>query len=48
MGIIVAIGGGELRLKETWAIDQEIVKLTGKEKPKALFIPTASSDVPGY
>ncbi|OAB43790.1 peptidase E [Paenibacillus glacialis] len=48
MGIIVAIGGGELSLHETYAIDSEIVKLTGKEKPTALFIPTASGDAPGY
>jgi dipeptidase E len=48
MGIIVAIGGGELNKHETYAIDAEIVKLTAKEKPKALFIPTASGDAPGY
>jgi len=41
---IVAIGGGELSQKETFPIDQEIVRLTEKENPNALFIPTASSD----
>jgi dipeptidase E len=46
--IIVAIGGGELRLSETLPIDQKIVELTGKERPKALFIPTASGDAQGY
>jgi len=45
---IVAIGGGEVRLAETLAIDKEIVKLSGKKKPKLLFIPTASDDAEGY
>lgn len=48
MGTIAVIGGGELRLEETLALDKEIVKLTGKEKPNALFIPTASYDAQGY
>lgn len=48
MGTIVAIGGGELNQHETYAIDTEIVKLTAKEHPKALFIPTASDDASGY
>lgn len=48
MGTIAVIGGGELRLEETLVLDQEIVKLTGKEKPVALFIPTASYDAQGY
>lgn len=41
--IIVAIGGGNEK-----PIDQEIVRLTGKKKPKALFIPTASGDPFSY
>ncbi len=45
---IVAIGGGEIGLKETLKIDKEVVKLTGKRNPKALFIPTASGDAEGY
>ncbi len=45
---IVAIGGGEIRELETAAIDKRIVELTGKTRPNALFIPTASSDAPGY
>ena len=45
---IVAIGGGEIRELETVAIDKRIVELTGKIRPKALFIPTASSDASGY
>ena len=45
---IVAIGGGELKLLETTNIDKRIIELTGKTRPKALFIPTASRDAAGY
>lgn len=49
---IVAIGGGEIGRHghpvETTKIDKEIIQLTGKEKPKLLFIPTASSDSESY
>ena len=45
---IVAIGGGEIRMLETADIDKRIIELTGKTRPKALFIPTASGDAPGY
>ena len=45
---IVAIGGGELKDLETLEIDKRIVELTGKTRPKALFIPTASGDAVGY
>jgi dipeptidase E len=57
---IVAIGGGEMGRKkspkegrgrhpiETRKIDEEIIKLTGKSHPKALLLPTASKDHPGY
>ena len=48
MGIIVAIGGGELKDLETLPIDRHIVELTGKDRPRALFIPTASGDPPDY
>lgn len=48
MGKIVAIGGGEIRGRETYAIDQRIVELTGKVHPRALFIPTASHEAEGY
>ncbi len=48
MGKIVAIGGGELRQGETKKIDEFIVKLSRKDNPKLLFIPTASSDAEGY
>ena len=45
---IVAIGGGELRLNETFAIDKYIVNLSGKKTPKALSILTASGEPEGY
>src|SRR3989338_483148 len=52
MGKIVAIGGGEIGRPgypvETTAIDKEIIRLTWKKNHKLLFIPTASSDSPGY
>lgn len=55
MGIIVAIGGyrrdrgknGE-PFDTPLEIDRRIVELTGKKKPKVLFIPTASSDDESY
>lgn len=45
---IVAIGGGELKDLETAAIDRRIIELTGKDRPVALFVPTASGDDAGY
>ena len=45
---IVAIGGGEISTLETADIDKRIIELTGKTRPKALFIPTASGDAAGY
>jgi dipeptidase E len=33
---------------ETRLIDEEIIRLTGKTHPKALLLPTASGDSPGY
>lgn len=48
MGKIIAIGGGEIGDLDTLLIDRKIVRLTKKNKPKVLFIPTASSDAGGY
>lgn len=48
MGTIFAIGGGEMRDLETFAIDKKIVESTGMKSPKALFIPTASDEPQGY
>ncbi|HUX37097.1 MAG TPA: Type 1 glutamine amidotransferase-like domain-containing protein [Rectinemataceae bacterium] len=48
MGTIVAIGGGEIRLGETFAIDRAIVEMTGRACPRHLFIPTASGEPEAY
>ncbi|HUI45616.1 MAG TPA: peptidase E [Nitrospirota bacterium] len=45
---IIAIGGGSLKKKETFAIDKYIAKLTGRSSPRALFLPTASIDSEDY
>lgn len=45
---IIAIGGGEIKTRETILIDREIIKLSGKKKPKLLFVPTASLDSESY
>lgn len=49
---IVAIGGGRLGFgaakPEVTPISKEIIRLTGKNHPRLLFIPTASSDDKGY
>lgn len=45
---IVAIGGGAIRTRGTAPIDREIIRLSGKKRPKLLFIPTASSDSERY
>ena len=49
---IIAIGGGEIGRPgypvETTKIDKEIITLTGKQKPRLLFVPTASSDSESY
>lgn len=54
MGTIVAIGGYYKEIDREGvfdtplSIDQEILRLSGKKKPKVLFVPTASSDSPKY
>lgn len=48
MGIIFAIGGGEIRDYKTLDIDKRIVESSKKEKPVALFIPTASGEPQEY
>lgn len=57
MTTIIAIGGdeigvlsdtGELNPVATHTIHQEIIAKTGKERPKALFIPTAKGDSEEY
>ena len=48
MKVIVPIGGGEITNQTTLAIDKYIISLVNLEKPKVLFIPTASGDMPSY
>jgi dipeptidase E len=52
MGKIISIGGGENgrpgKKYETKKIDEEIVRLSGKEHPKVLFIPPASKFQESY
>lgn len=48
MGIIFAIGGGEISELETFDIDKKIVESTKKNNPTALFIPTASGEPQKY
>ena len=45
---IVAMGGGSMGLGETESLDRELISLTGKGNPLALFIPTASMDSEEY
>ena len=48
MQTLVAIGGGSFQKNETRIIDDYIIKRTGKEHPKVIFIPAASKDDQGY
>lgn len=52
MARIVAIGGGEIGRPgypvETIELDAEVVRLTGKRRPRVVFLPTASFDDTGY
>ncbi|MCY4024467.1 MAG: Type 1 glutamine amidotransferase-like domain-containing protein [Anaerolineaceae bacterium] len=46
MSRIVALGGGGMVEGENLPIDERIVALTGKDRPRALFVGTASGDDP--
>lgn len=48
MNVIIPIGGGDIHSQTTLKIDKYIISLTNKEKPKVLFIPTASGDMQSY
>lgn len=45
---LFAIGGGELGRYDTFPLDQRLVEELGKERPRALFLATASGDPPSY
>ncbi len=48
----MAIGGGEIGRPgypvETMELDAEVVRLTGKRRPRVVFLPTATHDDPVY
>ena len=46
MSAIVAIGGGSMVEGENLAIDEHIIALSGKQRPRTLFIGTAGGDDP--
>ena len=48
MKVIIPIGGGEISAQSKLKIDKYIVRLSNKEKPRVLFIPTASGDMQSY
>ncbi|MBN1807713.1 MAG: peptidase E [Planctomycetes bacterium] len=45
---IMAIGGGGMKGRKVRGIEARLAELTGKRRPTALFIPTASGDNPEY
>lgn len=45
---IIAIGGGNIRTRETAQIDRAIIRRSNKKHARLLFIPTASSDSEDY
>ena len=48
MKAIIPIGGGDIGTASTLKIDKYVISLANKEKPKVLFIPTASGDMQSY
>lgn len=43
---IVALGGGGFSMEESPALDDYVLSLAGKSRPRVCFIPTASGDAP--
>jgi dipeptidase E len=50
LGTILALGGGGFSASDdgTSAIDDFLLGLTGKDRPRVCFVPTASGDADGY
>ena len=44
MGTIVALGGGRFDNGEMRSVAQEIIRMSGRQNPKVLFLPTAGFD----
>jgi peptidase E len=45
---IVGLGGGGATLEQATLLDDYVLALTGKERPRVLFVPTASADDQSY
>jgi dipeptidase E len=45
---IVAMGGGGLPLDDPPLLDDYLLRLTGKERPRVCFVPTAAADADAY
>jgi peptidase E len=45
---IVGLGGGGPTLEQATLLDDYVLALTGKERPRVLFVPTASADDQSY
>ena len=50
LGTIVALGGGGFSMSDdgTSAIDDHLLDLTGRQRPRVCFVPTASGDADEY
>lgn len=50
IGTILTLGGGGFSMSDdgTSAIDDYLLELTGKDRPRVCFVPTASGDADGY
>ena len=44
MGTIIALGGGSFANGEMRPVAEEIIRCSGKQHPKVLFLPTAGFD----
>jgi peptidase E len=45
---IVAMGGGGFSMEETPLLDDYVLRLTGQDRPRVCFVPTAAGDADNY
>jgi dipeptidase E len=45
---VIALGGGGFTMEETPLLDDHVLASAGVDRPRVLFVPTASGDSPGY
>jgi dipeptidase E len=45
---IIALGGGGFSMEETPLLDDHVLAAAGVDRPRVLFVPTASGDAAGY